>query len=274
MDGEGENAVGQHRDFEAGGGSGPESSPPADEPPAASTFDLPSILARLDDPTPATRREAVARIRDAIDHEERPERCLPAVPKLRTLLEVSTTEIDFHDEVAYCLAELAAESPTDVAPSTDAIAGFVDEHASHAATPDLVRCLAAVATDRPVAVSDHLEALAIGLDHESSAARADAAAALTRVVRGATDDAAGAELNSDDFDASLLWGRLLELLEDERASVRENACRALGSMAELDGPVETELDAARDRLASLAGEDSVPAVRERAEWALERLSEE
>ncbi|SFC06772.1 hypothetical protein SAMN05444422_104105 [Halobiforma haloterrestris] len=274
MDGEGGNAVGQHRDSEAGedagSGAGGDSSvgSSADVSSGASEFDLPSVLARLDDPTPATRREAVDRIRDAIDHEERPERCLPAVPKLRTLLEESTAEIDYHDEVAYCLAELAAESPTDVAPSTDAIAGFVDDHDSHAATPDLLRCLAAVAAERPAAVGDHLETLAVGLDHESPAARADAATALSRVVEGASDDDV-AGIEAGDIDATLPWGRVLESLEDDPASVRENACRVIGFATELE--IELEVDAVRDRLAALADGDSVPAVRERAEWALERL---
>ncbi|MFC6767429.1 HEAT repeat domain-containing protein, partial [Natrinema soli] len=85
----------------------------------AAGIDLPSVLAQLDEQEPAEQRAAVRRIRTAIDERSRAAACVPTVPKLRTLLE--RPEIDFRDEIAACLADLAAEAPTDVAPSSGSI---------------------------------------------------------------------------------------------------------------------------------------------------------
>lgn len=119
------------------------------------TVELPSVLAQLDSHEPATQRTAVRTIRESLN--DRPEAYIPTVPKLRALLRCSS--VDFHDEVAYCLAELASESPEDVAPSVDAIVSFAVDHAEAPATRDLLRSLAAVAADRPDAVVGHTAAL-------------------------------------------------------------------------------------------------------------------
>ncbi|NGM71170.1 HEAT repeat domain-containing protein [Natronolimnobius sp. AArcel1] len=118
-------------------------------------FELPAILAQLDDHTPETQHAAVRTIRRHVDTY--PERCIPTVPKLRTLLD--RPSLEFHDEIAYCLAELADESPPDVAPSADQILAFVTNQPSHPATADLCRCLASIADDRPGALVEQIELL-------------------------------------------------------------------------------------------------------------------
>ncbi|WP_114578579.1 hypothetical protein [Saliphagus sp. LR7] len=115
-------------------------------PPPA--INLPAVLAGLD--AEAERRDAVAAVREAVDEE--PAACAPTIPKLRDLLGEGTAE---EAAVAYCLAEIAEASPTDVAPSAGDIAAFVaGEHPSPAATEGF-RALAAVADARPDAVEDH-----------------------------------------------------------------------------------------------------------------------
>lgn len=227
MDGDGGNSVGQQYNSESDG-----------------EFDLPSVLARLDERTPTARRDALERIRETID--DQPERCLPTVPKLRAMLEGA--EPEFHRQVAYCLAELAEASPTDVAPSVDAIASFVADHDGSAATADLLRCLAAVARERPTLLVDHLDGVASHLESDVPAVRAHAALVLARVAKAESLD--------------LPRERLLALLRDGDAHVRENACTAVGY---------GNVSSARERLETLARDDPDPAVRERAAWALERL---
>ncbi|MFC4543633.1 HEAT repeat domain-containing protein [Halosolutus amylolyticus] len=121
----------------------------------AAAFDLPAVLAQLDDHDPTSQRQAVRRIRETIDEE--PSLCLPTVPKLRALL--GRPSIDFHDEIALSLAELAEESPADVAPSVDEIVSFAADNERDPATRELLRCLDAVATERPDAVVEHADAI-------------------------------------------------------------------------------------------------------------------
>lgn len=118
-------------------------------------FEVPAILVQLDNHTPETQQEAVHTIRRHVDTH--PEICIPTVPKLRTLLD--RPSLEFHDDIAYCLAELAAESPPDVAPSADQIVAFVTNQPSHPATTDLCRCLASIADDRPGALLEQIEPL-------------------------------------------------------------------------------------------------------------------
>ncbi|WP_254763925.1 adaptin domain-containing protein [Natrinema marinum] len=124
----------------------------------AAGIDLPSVLAQLDSTAPTEQRSAVRRIRTVIDEQERPAACVPTVPKLRALLE--RPELDFHEEVAACLADLAAEAPDDVAPSADAIVAIATERTEQPVTRELLRCLAAVAAERSDAVADHTAAIA------------------------------------------------------------------------------------------------------------------
>lgn len=321
-------------------------------------FDLPSVLARLDTDEPAEQRAAVETVRAALtDH---PDACLPTVPKLRALLEQPTLEC--HETVAYCLAELATESPVDVAPSVDEIVAFVDDRPDHAATGELLRCLAIVATERPSSVAEHAATIADALERRGGDVRwglrlfqavaTDAPAAIVpavpvltdalaadperhgttvlstlgRVARSEPDlptlefadetvalldhadaslrrDATGcladvavhapaaveparsalaAALEDDDpetrANAAVAIARLaagsessvetareplLALLGDDHERVRANACVALG---------HGSIEAAADRLAELARRDPDPDVRERADWALDRLS--
>ncbi|AFZ73969.1 HEAT repeat domain-containing protein [Natronobacterium gregoryi] len=209
-------------------------------------LDLPAVLARLDEPDPEAQQTALEQIQETLEDE--PTRCLPTVPKLRALLR--QPDRAFLDQVAYCLAELAAASPTDVAPSADAIASFAAAHESHEATPDLLRCLAAVAAERPAALAAHVDALASGLERDEPAARADAAKAIARVA-------------ADQNSLSLPRNRLLTALEDENPRVRANACAALGHGNATD---------TRESLEVLVDDDPESSVRERAKWALERLA--
>lgn len=123
-------------------------------------FDLPAVLARLDADDRDEQRAAVAAVRDTLADE--PAVCLPTVPKLRRLL--GDADVDFHEEVAYCLAELATESTADVAPSTDEIVAFAADNPEGPATGELLRCLATIAVDQPSALVDHVDAVADAID--------------------------------------------------------------------------------------------------------------
>ena len=141
MDGEGGNAVGRPS-------------------PESETFDLPSVLAQLDTQESAEQRAAVETIRGALS--DSPDACLPTVPKLRSLLE--QPELEFHETIAACLADLASESPADVVPSTDKIVAVAADQPDRPATRELLRCLANVAVDRPDVVADHAETIATILE--------------------------------------------------------------------------------------------------------------
>lgn len=119
----------------------------------AIAFNLPSVLVQLDDREPTTQRQAVRTIREIIDDD--PSSCLPTVPKLRALL--GRPSIDFHDEIARCLSDLAEESAADVAPSVEEIVSFITDNEAKPATGELLRCLDAVGTERPEAVVEHTE---------------------------------------------------------------------------------------------------------------------
>ncbi|WIV67444.1 hypothetical protein [Natrialbaceae archaeon AArc-T1-2] len=122
--------------------------------------DVPTLLARLDDPDPDVSAEAVETVREVVEND--PRRCLPTVPKLRELLEQSS--LDCHESVAYCLAALAAVSPADVAPSTDAVVRFVRSRPSHPGRTHALRCLARIAEARPDTVVGHIDVLVDALE--------------------------------------------------------------------------------------------------------------
>ena len=124
----------------------------------AARADLPSVLAQLDGHVSADQRAAVRRIRTAIEDHERAAAYVPTVPKLRALLEQS--EHDFHDEIAACLAALAAEAPTDVAPSSGTLVTVARERADQSIACDLLHALAAVAAERPDVIAEHADAIA------------------------------------------------------------------------------------------------------------------
>ncbi|APX95957.1 HEAT repeat domain-containing protein [Natronorubrum daqingense] len=333
-----------------------------------SPFDVPAVLAQLDRRDPAEQRVAVETIRETIADE--PRACVPTVPKLRALLEQDPLE--YHETVAYCLAELAAEFPADVAPSVEELVTFAGEHPTASATGEVLRCLEAVAREQPATVSDYVASIADVIDERPGydewglrlvrhvshsnpvattravpvlldALEADPEATGTQILpvfgrlarAGQLAPACESNANDSSFEslleettplldhdvdalrrnaigcladvathsptavtppspalvgaldstdpqtranAAVVFARvametnvipenardpLIGALATDHERVRSNACVALGY-----GRVET----ASDRLETLAHDDPEPSVRERAEWALERLS--
>lgn len=127
---------------------------------AGSPFDVPAVLAQLDRRDPAEQRVAVETIRDRI--ADAPRACVPTVPKLRALLEQANLE--YHETVAYCLAELADEFPADVAPSVEELVTFAGENPTTPATGEVLRCLEAVAREQPSTVADHVASIVDVID--------------------------------------------------------------------------------------------------------------
>lgn len=240
----------------------------------ATGVDLPAILTRLDAEEPTAQRTAVRQIRTAIDERGRIAAYAPTVPKLRALLE--RPEIDFHEEVAACLADLAAEAPTDVAPSTGAIVRVAVERAEQPATRELLRCLAAVAAERPDVVVDHTAAIADvleerrGYDREGLQAIAHvsrgeptaiepAVPVLTDALASDPDEygipvlrALGRLARSDATPSSLEFvARAAALVDRDETALRHAAIGCLGDAARCDPaavePVCDELGAALSR---------------------------
>ncbi|AEH37575.1 HEAT repeat domain-containing protein [Halopiger xanaduensis] len=187
MDGDGgEGSAQLHRSADShaaadSNSSGGSSSSPTLHGDADAEFNLPAVLAQLDATDADVQRQAVRTIRAHVD--DRPEACIPTVSKLRTLLE--RPDLEYHEAVAYCLAELAEESAADVAPSADEIVSFATERPSHPATADCCRSLAAIADERPGALVDRVDALVPTLESDDATVRANAALALARVADGA-----------------------------------------------------------------------------------------
>jgi len=141
-------------------------------------FDLPAVLARLDGADIEAKHEAVETIVEHIDRN--PDPCLATVPKLRSLL--TEPNLECHEAVAYCLAELADHSPVDVAPSADEIATFVAANPGHDVTPDLLRCLEAISRKRASAISEYTDEIAVALENDDPTARAAAATIFGRIA--------------------------------------------------------------------------------------------
>jgi len=135
----------------------------------AAGIDLPSVLAQLDEQEPAEQRAAVRRIRTAIDERSQAAAYVPTVPKLRALLE--RPAIDFRDDIAACLADLAAQAPTDVAPSTGSIVAVAVGNADEPMVEDLLRCLATVAAERPDVLVEHAAAITEVLERRNGSDR-------------------------------------------------------------------------------------------------------
>ncbi|WP_049890595.1 HEAT repeat domain-containing protein [Natrinema versiforme] len=259
----------------------------------ATGVDLPAILTRLEAEEPTTQRTAVQRIRTAIDDRGRTAAYAPTVPKLRALLE--RPEIDFHDEVAACLADLAAEVPTDVAPSTGAILGVAVERADQPATAELLRCIAAVAAERPDVVADHAAEIAdvleercgydrqgiLALEHvsrEEPTAIEPAVPVLTDALASAPDEyglpalrALGRLARSGATPPSLEFvARAAALVDRDETALRHAAIDCLGDAARCDpAAVESVCD---ELGAALARDD--PDTRAVAADAIARLAAE
>lgn len=208
-------------------------------------LDVPAVLVALDSDDPSVQREAVETIRDTLEDE--PECCLPTVPKLRDALE--RPSIDFHDLVADCLAELAAESPNDVAPSAGTVAEFAREREPGPETTAALRCLAHVAVERPDSIVDHAGAVVEAVERADGIERWG----ITLLARLSSERPEAVEPAMPTLSAALC---------DDRESVRRDACRALGRAG---------TPAVRDRLEDVAATDPSPAVRNWARWATERL---
>lgn len=231
MNGDGANAVEQHCDSDA--------------------FDLPAILVQLDDDA-ASQRQAVERIRATIEDE--PSLCLPAVPKLRALLDRQS--IDFHDEIARCLSDLASASPGDVAPSVDELVSFADDNANAPATRELLSCLDAVAAERPGAVLEHVETVVDvledrqGYDRQGLVLLATLSSESPEAIEPATPfltEALAADPETNGVPSLSALGRIvraegtapelafvddaLALVDHEDGTLRNNAIGCLGDVA-------------------------------------------
>ena len=185
------------------------------------SFSVLSVLTGLDDDDPATRREAVAAIRTAVDDD--PAACVPTVAKLRGLLEDES--IDYHDEVLYCLAELAEEAPTDVAPSTDTIVAFTTERHPSQATSDAFRALASVASQQPGVLIDHVDPLVDALEIELEEWGVTLLASLSDVEPHAVVPAAAV---------------LADALEEDPAVYGPDACVAFQNVIRSDSTLPLE----------------------------------
>ncbi|MHC3438051.1 HEAT repeat domain-containing protein [Natrialbaceae archaeon A-gly3] len=207
---------------------------------------LPSLLARLEADDPDTVREAVESVEDAVTDD--PGACVPTVPKLRGLLERDA--IDFRDTVAYCLAELAAQSPEDVAPSVETISRYT-RTAPTTGRAQALRCLTHVAAERPGAVAAHLEAVLAVLEENPGD---------EGVVQWGI--ACLSELAADGYgDLEAARPALETALEDDRVAVRRNACLVIG---------HGQVSAVLDHLETVAADEPNPEVRKRAVWAIEQ----
>lgn len=186
-------------------------------------LDLPSILAGLDADDPETQQEAVTTIRAVV--EDRPAACTPTVPKLRTLLERS--EIDCHEQVITCLAALAADSPTDVAPSTDEIVSFAASTSSSRARTSAFRCLTSIATHRPDPVVDHVDSLVDVLQSDLDEWGLSLLSQLTQTHPQAVTSAVPV---------------LVTALESDSERYGSTACSALSRLVRVEPGVATEAE--------------------------------
>lgn len=263
--------------------------------PIGGAFELPPILARLDSDVPTEQRAAVDTIRDHVD--DHPDACMPTIPKLRALLERPASELDGHDDLAYCLAELATESAADVAPSTDEIVSFVTDQPRQPATAELLRCLTAVAAERPDALVDHVDALAPVVAERSAVDDCDCdwglytfallanerPAALTPAVT-ILSDVLATDPHANGVTALATLGRIarsgtplpslgfvdhaVALVDHEDDSLRTNA---LGCLADTARHYPTAVESARPRIAT-ALESQDPNTRANAAIALARIA--
>ncbi|MFP9059889.1 hypothetical protein ACLI4R_05075 [Natrialbaceae archaeon A-chndr2] len=140
------------------------------------SLELGRTLARLSTDEVERHAPAVEAIRERVETE--PSMCLPTVPKLRSLLGASTTVV--HQDIAYCLAQLATEAPNDVAPSVPDIVSFVVENPSTPARDDLLECLTAVGEQRPELVMEHLER--VTLENEARTFEGDDEGSVTEPI--------------------------------------------------------------------------------------------
>jgi len=205
----------------------------------AARSDLPSVLAQLDDHVSANQQAAVRRIRTAIEDQDGAAAYVPTVPKLRALLE--QPEHDFHDEIAACLAALAAEAPTDVAPSTGTIVTVAQEHADQPMTQALCRTLAAVAAERPDVVAEHVDGIVDVLERRPGYDRRglEAIAHVSDHAPTAIESAAPV---------------LIDALAANPTENGESALRALGRLARSEGAVPS-LEFVGDAAALVAHDD-------------------
>ncbi|AGB37273.1 HEAT repeat domain-containing protein [Natronococcus occultus] len=225
--------------------------PAVEQQQRSEAVDLPLVLSQLDATDPETRRDAVRRVRDGVDEE--PCTYMPTVPKLRELL--SDPGFELREAVAYSLAELAAEAPSDVAPSADAIVAAAADDQESPTAGELLRCLAAVTEERPTAVVEHVPAIVDlteardgdvhGIRTMAHVARArpdalePALSLLTETVAPEPDDGAVAALSvlgrlgrsTAELSSLVFLDHAVELADREDAELRRNAVGCLADVA-------------------------------------------
>ena len=189
---------------------------------------------------------------------------------LRTLAHVSMDAPAAIEPVASILVDaLAANSTENGRPALRALGRlarsdeplpsleFVDhaaalaDHEEASLRYDAIGCLGDVAHREPAAVEPICGELGTALSSSDPDTRAMTAVTIGQTAAGVTSA------------AEPVRRQLLELLGDDHAHVRANACVALG---------HGRVAAAEPRLRDLSSRDPVPTVRDRAAWAAERLS--
>jgi len=126
---------------------------------AEPALQLGTVLTQLDQSEAEQQATAVETILH-VSHED-PTRCLPTVPKLRSLL--GSCDSRTNANIARCLEIMAKKAPNDVAPSVPAIVSFLTDSPSLETTTTLLECLEAVAEERPAIVADELEEVDIAV---------------------------------------------------------------------------------------------------------------
>ena len=179
-------------DDESSTGESSATETPADQ---SSDFDLPAVLARLDDDSTAETRRAIGEVRAVVEAE--PTRCVPTVPKLRQLLDEPRCEET--GDVAYCLAELARVAPEDVAPSAPTIASFVEDADGTDGVAEGLRCLSEIAAETPEAVIEHVDSVLVCLEEtENHRVRTTAVETLQTLAAHAPEEFSDVQSSFDD----------------------------------------------------------------------------
>lgn len=257
----------------------------AEAEPAAAADAAPAVVPFLDSDNRTVRQYAAAFFRHVVTAEAGA--AFDAVPLLATLLDEPSTARNY---ALYALSRVAAEYPEEVLPTVSTLVRLLDDAdpdgeptatvlASSAlgrvasaypetatpALPALVDCFAAgdarirnnavgilgeLATQRSDCVEPYVDVIVALLDDADEQVRTNASAALARVARRNPDAVA-------DY-----CDRLSQLLDEPDAQIRVHACWALGFCQALRSA---------DRLRDVSLADPNPGVRERAEWALNRI---
>lgn len=198
----------------------------------------------LDADDDATRRHAAHALSEIA--EEHPAAVAPALPAMEEACSAEDEEI--LKKVTATLGRLAWADAETAAPCLPAVTPLLD-HEDVAVRANAVGTVADIAADCPGDVAPHLDAVTDLLDDADPRVRRNATATLARVA------AANEPLPTP------IDGGLMELLDDPDMMVRTLACRAIGYH---------EVPAALELLRPMATDDPEAAVREAAQWAIDR----